>query len=184
MHKDQPYIDGLLNNDRKVITKIYDLFLKNIIKLVVNNSGNRQDGEDVFQEGLMGVYSFVSNDGFKLGVPFEGLLFVICRNIWLKKLGKPLRKWEDWGLMSEDQFEKIDEEMKRQARFDLYREKLLELSEKCQKLIKLKLEKRTSKEICEELGIKTANASYNKYSRCRKQLTKKVHEDPRFDDLK
>ena len=60
-------VTGLRNGDRAVVRELYERYYAGIRTLVTQNSGSVDDARDVFQEGLMVVYTKAqSADGLTL----------------------------------------------------------------------------------------------------------------------
>ena len=81
-------MNGILNNDPKIIR---DIYLENYdrIKNMVNNFYNiKMDADDVFQDGLTQAIINIRKGAFKGDSLFSTYLYGICRNICLKAYNK------------------------------------------------------------------------------------------------
>jgi DNA-directed RNA polymerase specialized sigma24 family protein len=63
-HRDQKYIDALINNDSTLQQEIYNKFAADIKCLVLQNSGNEADAGDLFQEALIFIYKKAKSGKF------------------------------------------------------------------------------------------------------------------------
>lgn len=62
-----------------------DNFYK-IHKFVKNNSGQKADAEDLFQDAMLVLAEKLREDNFKLTASINTYLYAICKNLWFKKL--------------------------------------------------------------------------------------------------
>ncbi|MEM1220067.1 MAG: sigma-70 family RNA polymerase sigma factor, partial [Bacteroidota bacterium] len=74
-HPDFRYVEGLLQNDSSVILEIYDQFEDRIVRFVQQNQGKKEDGLDIFQEGLMVVFHKAQTGNFVLTASFFSFLY-------------------------------------------------------------------------------------------------------------
>lgn len=184
-HSHQKYIEGIQRRDSQIIHKIYQDFFPSIERYVKNNRGNTDDAHDVFQEGMQMLYHKITTTDFKIQSGLNNWLFIVCRNIWLKKLNKkgkmPVTSEDDIDLTSEDNIEEI---MLANERKQLYLKKFQLLSDMCQKILNLFFDKVKMAAIAEQLGYKNANVVKKKKSGCQKRLVQLIQADPLFNELK
>ena len=55
-HADHIYIEALLKNDSRVLSKLYEKFSNKIVAFVRKNNGNSDDAQDIIQETLITIY--------------------------------------------------------------------------------------------------------------------------------
>lgn len=55
-------------------------------KFVLNNSGNQEDAEDIFQDSLLILYEKLNADNFEAYTCLGNYIVGISKNLWLKKL--------------------------------------------------------------------------------------------------
>ncbi len=77
IHEDQKYIDGLAQNNALVIRAVYDKFASKVIHYICNNSGDRDDAEDIIQEVLVIIYEQARDKNLKLTCPFDAYFFSV-----------------------------------------------------------------------------------------------------------
>ena len=70
---------------------MYSEYLGMIQNVIVNNKGDMQEAEDIFQDGLIVIYNQAKKTDFELRCSIKTYLYSICRNLWLKKLRKSSR---------------------------------------------------------------------------------------------
>jgi len=59
-----------------------------VVQYVLSNSGNEQDAEDVYQEGICALILNIRADKYKGNASIKHYLYKICMNTWLKRLHK------------------------------------------------------------------------------------------------
>jgi RNA polymerase sigma factor (sigma-70 family) len=185
MHPHQRFIEGLKERNDSVIQEIYNTFFPNIEQFIKKNRGNSDDAHDVFQEGIQMLFSEVIKKDFIIQTGLNNWFFMVCRNIWLKKLNKkaklPVTFDTETELISE---ENIETQISQNERKQLYLKKLQELSEMCRKILLLFFDKIKMGAIAEQLGYKNANVVKKKKSGCQKKLIELIQADPLYKELK
>jgi RNA polymerase sigma factor (sigma-70 family) len=83
---DAELLAGLLRKEEKAIYEVYLHYFSSVEKYVLMNSGNAQDAEDIFQDAMMVLLTYVAKDDFNLTCTIKTLLFAIARRLWLKQL--------------------------------------------------------------------------------------------------
>ncbi|MEN0045947.1 MAG: sigma-70 family RNA polymerase sigma factor [Bacteroidota bacterium] len=177
------YLKGIVENDFTILQQIYDESLPEVIKYVKRNSGTTDDAKDVFQEGIMVIFKQIKEGRLTLTTSFHNFLFLVCKRIWLKKLtkkGKNEVPFEDeWEFSFEDTFE---EEFLTSKKWKLFHQKFQQLAEECQRVLKMWFNKKSSKEIAQEMGYTEDYAKRKKY-KCKMSLTELIKKDALYKDL-
>jgi RNA polymerase sigma factor (sigma-70 family) len=83
---DLEVLTGLKAKSEKAIHDIYIKYYPSVEKYVLMNSGGEQDAEDVFQDTVMVLLSYVARENFVLTSSLKTLVFAIARRVWLKQL--------------------------------------------------------------------------------------------------
>jgi RNA polymerase sigma factor (sigma-70 family) len=182
---DDALLKGLRSRRTDCIRQLYSEFFPVVTSIVERNTGNRQDSEDIFQDGIIILYEKIISGDVELNCSLKTYFFSICRNLWLQRLERK------WRLLYQDKFSKepfttaepfihlsLDEEKVEKKR--LYQEHFVALPEDCQTLLKMFLNKCSYKEIAETLSFKNeAYAKTRKYL-CKNMLRKRIMKDPRY----
>jgi RNA polymerase sigma factor (sigma-70 family) len=91
MVNDTELLEGLKLQNEKAICEVYTSYYTSVEKYILMNSGSPQDAEDIFQDSVMVLLSYVAKDNFTLTCSLKTLLFAIARRLWLKQLRYRLR---------------------------------------------------------------------------------------------
>lgn len=157
-HPDQKYINALVNNDVHLLEELYQKYASKIKWMVIQNSGSETDAADIFQEALLALYQKATTENFILTCPLEAFLYLICRNKWLKVLGKrktagvTFTDVEEYNI-GEDSFRLAEETSLKQERRNLLLEKLALLGESCRQLLQLSWEGHSMEEVAKMLHV-------------------------------
>lgn len=187
-HSDYIYIKALAENNTFVINRLYEKFSPKIIAFVKKNSGNESEAQDLFQEALIAIFHKSLEDNFVLSCPFDAYLFMVCRNKWfniLKSKGKKEVTFVEPNTFNNDkQIQTLSEETiiedEKQKLFD---KMLLQISSKCQEVLKLSWSGITMDKVAEQLNVSYGYVRKKK-SECMKRLTYLIKESSEFKKIK
>jgi len=182
-YSDESLIQGLRQKTSGSIRYLYKEFFPIIRSIVERNSGNRQDAEDVFHDGLIVLYQRIQNKTFTLKSSLKTYFYAICRNIWLQRLERKYRLlYRADFQVHEDSEEYITEDLfireEQLEKIRLYNQHFLKLPQDCQALLKLFFRKVPLKEIAGVLGFKDENYAKTRKYMCKNMLRKKILNDP------
>lgn len=139
--------------------------------MVQRNNGNEEDALDIFQEGLIALWTNISQGKFKVQdkAKISTYLYTLCRNIWISRLRKKkyTQPFEDNPKVQVAEVEDMTEYHERINKLEQDFEKL---GEACKKLLTLfYYQKASLKEIAESMNLTEKTAKNTKY-RCMKNL--------------
>lgn len=181
IHKDQFYLEGLVQNNNAVIKEIYSKFSGKVIRYIINNSGTEDDAGDIFQESLIDIYNQAKYKSFELTCPFEPFLILVCKRKWLNELKKRTvlqvtNNEDDLLSISEDVFLLADELAEKQEQSQLYLRMFEKLSERCKEIITLALSDEHQEKIASQLGV-TYGYLRKKKSECISSLIQMIKSE-------
>ncbi|MCF8368038.1 MAG: sigma-70 family RNA polymerase sigma factor [Bacteroidales bacterium] len=178
-------VEGLTRGDEKVINFLYDTYFENINRYVKYNSGSSNDAEDVFQDALLLVYQKIVHENVKIHDGFKAYFFVVCKNIWAKKLSrrKNYKRIINEISAKEINFESFEKSMDTMERKKLYLDHIDMLGDRCKELIRLSEGGKSLKEIAEILNIESVSYTKKVKYKCKEKLMKSIKSDPRFNEL-
>ena len=166
----------------ETIKTIYRNHFDSLSWYVMNNSGSRQDAEDVFQEVIVAFIELVQKDKFRGESTVKTFLYSLNRYAWLNELKKRGRT-----LLREEKFEKLQERTvpdtghliaDREGKAEVIR-LVNELGETCRKILVLfYYENLSMKEILEATEYENEQVVRNKKYKCLKQLEQMINEKP------
>lgn len=135
---DATLLEGLRAQSEKAIYDVYSLYYPSVEKHIVLNSGTTQDAEDVFQDTVMVLLSYVGKPDFKLTCSMKTLLFAIARRIWLKQLRYKTRReaLTELEIQQEDFITDWEEVERSQKKYDSLPAVLSRISVHCSGLLK------------------------------------------------
>ncbi len=180
-YTDLDYIEGLRQNNDVVLRALYKKFYTVVLKYVVNNSGNSDAAEDVYQETIIVLYENVQKPGFQLNCQLQTFIYSIARRLWLKQLRNHNHLARLNGSDEEDFVDvsgEIAEHLKKESDIEKMNKSLDQLGEPCRTLLKdFYVYRLSMDEISEKFGYTNAdNAKTQKY-KCLQRLKRYFFED-------
>ena len=185
---DSELVDNLRTGQRmdETIKAIYRGHFDSLGWYVMNNSGSRQDAEDIFQEVIVAFIDLVQKDKFRGESTVKTFLFSLNRFTWLNELKRRGR-----ALAREEKYERGQEKVEldtsaiiadREGKAEVVR-LVGELGETCRKILLLfYYENLSMKEILETMHYENEQVVRNKKYKCLKQLEKMLQEKPHLKE--
>lgn len=166
------------------VKSLYRAHFESLSTYILQNSGSRQDAEDIFQEVLLTFIELVQLGKFRQESSIRTFLYALNRNIWLNEL-----KRRDRANSREKRFEMTRDDVEkdvshaiagREARKEVL-EILGNLGETCSKiLLAFYYENLSIREILKTLNYENEQVVRNKKYKCLKQLADRLQADPRL----
>ena len=182
--RDVNYLQGIAENDYPTLNRIYQESLPEVIKYIRKNSGSADDARDVFQEAILVIFRKVKDQKLVLTTTFHQYLFTVCRRMWLAKLKKkkraPLTSAKEEDFAFEEQYE---EAFLKTRKWRLFNQKFAQLSEECQRVLKMMFNGLSNKEIAQKTGYSEEYAKRKRY-RCKGTLSELIKNDPEYFPIK
>ena len=162
------------NDFDPVIRHLYEVNFRRVVVFILQNSGNEEDGQDVFQEVIITFVELVKQEKFRGESSISTFLLALSRNIWLNELKKRGR-----SQLRDEKFEKnrsmIDQDV---SKYLVNREMrkqvmtlLATLGDTCKKiLLAYYYENLSMKEILRQLDYENEQVVRNKKYKCLKRL--------------
>lgn len=163
--KAQELVLNFLTSDKELEGKIHALIIK--------NNGSNDDAQDMYQNGLILINTYMNEGKFRGGA-VKGFFYQVCYNLWRNELkkNKTLPLPEDGTDLTISTLDP-QEELERKERSRLLDALFKQLSESCQKILRLKffiIDNYSLQEIAQQMGFKNAQIAANTLSKCRKRL--------------
>ncbi|MBN8699637.1 MAG: sigma-70 family RNA polymerase sigma factor [Chitinophagales bacterium] len=193
-------VDSGITHDHEILAKlrsgsgveeavkaIYCNHYKKLTGYILQNNGNKQDAEDIFQEVVLAFIELVKLNKFREESSIYTFLFSINRHTWLNELkrrGRALYREEKY----EEGIEKVESDV---GQFMEERDKRVRIASlvdglggKCRQiLLAFYFEKKSIKEILYETGYDNEQVVRNKKYLCLKQLEQKLNENPTLKQI-
>lgn len=168
---DKEIFEGIVQKDNRVFRHLYQEQKGKILQMVLKNSGQEEDALDIFQEGMLCLWTNIQNGKFQLqsNTRISTYLYTLCRNLWISKLrkNKPQVALEGLQVAEEDE---QDEELEKFEQVRQLERVFQKLDEGCQKMLRLfYYQKESMKIIAQKMDITEKSAKNNKY-RCMQKL--------------
>lgn len=180
----QEYLDGLLSGDQSVILSIYDRIFSKVRYFILKNNGSQEECEEIFQEALYQLTIKLRNSDIEIKSSFEAYFFTICKNLWRKALNSK-KRWvrnDDVIALTREE-DTIAESYEKEERWNLFEEKIQELSENCRELLKDYFQKVSYDEIVRKFNYSSENVAFQRMFKCKKRLKDLIKNDVRFKNL-
>ncbi|MEM7658100.1 MAG: sigma-70 family RNA polymerase sigma factor [Bacteroidota bacterium] len=178
------YLEGVRQRNPIVLKEVYTRFFPMLAQHVRTRGGREEDAQDVFQDAVVVLFRKAQDPDFELTSAFGTFLFGIGKKIWLKKASRrgkrPEQSLEDETLAEE--FE-VEAELERTERNQLFRAKIQQLGQNCQKLLRLFFEGRPMKKIAQEMGFASDGYAKKRKFQCKQKLTQLIKADPRYAEM-
>jgi RNA polymerase sigma factor (sigma-70 family) len=184
MYPDADLLAAIRNKDTldEAIRYIYQHYSDTVSSLIINNSGNLHDAQDIFQETVVTFIETVEKDKFRGESSVKTFLVAIARNTWLNELKRRERSDHREAVYEKskpgeepDVSHLISEREKKQQ----FRELLGKLGESCKKILTFfYYENLSMKEILDHLPYENEQVVRNKKYKCLQQLTGILKDNP------
>lgn len=155
---------------------IYQNYYSGIERYIINNSGTKNDAEDIFQDALLVLLDKLNKDDFRLTATLKTYMFAICKNLWLKRLRNPKHKYEV-GLddeMSDELYNEYSQAIEEEtSAVDKVSVLMSKVTHHCNKLLNaMFFEQKKIEQVQEEFGYTTKHNAQNQKYKCIEQLRK------------
>jgi RNA polymerase sigma factor (sigma-70 family) len=172
-------IEGVRNQDDKILNWLYDNYFVTVRNHVLNNSGSDEDVSDVFQDTIIVLYSQITEDRFNLTTDLKGYFFGIARNVWSAHLRKKQKTVElETDIIDDDDSEE---------KYDMFLERIvckvfLKLKADEQMVLNLFAEDLSYEEIAVKMDLKNETYARRKKYLSKEALLELVKADPEYQE--
>jgi len=166
---DQDIVNLIRTNKYSPAMKSLYAYLAVVKTFVLKNNGTREEGEDVFQEGLVIFCNKVLKPEFVLTSSINTYLYSVCKLLWLDELKKKNKtiKNDFIELSDEHLIDTIQEDIENDKPLKQAQEAVMKLGDKCKQLLELYYYKKLSmKEIAKVVGFASEKGAKNQKYRC------------------
>lgn len=181
---DRELLDSLQSGSRlnECVREIYTKHFEQLSWFVVNNGGNRQDAEDMFQEVVVNFIDAVQKDKFRGESSVRTFLYALNKHAWLNELKRRGR-----AMKREMKFDKERDPEQMDVSHhiaDLEAKRMVmrvveQLGDACKKiLVMFYYDNLSMKDILEKTEYETEQVVRNKKYKCLKQLEQMLNANP------
>lgn len=177
-------LNGIVNNDRKVLEYLYKTYFDKVWKLVEKYRGTKDDAWDLFQETILQTIDLIKKEGFELNCSFSTFFASIYKRLWFMELRE--RGQVFMASLDTVDFPDIDEDdLIRNQRENLFARIFArhyrKLDFDCKKVLRLTMKNIDGKGIIEQTNLTSISSAYNKRRACLNKLTEMILNDPDFN---
>lgn len=177
-------IEQLVNGDPSIYKMLYAKLLPKIIFYVKNNNGTEDDAKEIFQNALFQLITRAKISCIEIRSSFEGYIFVVCKNLWLKELNNRKKEIRNDGVfeLKVNESETIASILQ-QEQWDLFEEKRKMLTDNCRELLKDFFNKVSYKKIVAKFKYSCENVAFQRVFKCKKRLADLIKADSKYQNL-
>lgn len=178
------YLNALVNGDSRIIKKMYAENFTGVQRFILQNKGNKEDAEDIFQKALLQIAVRHKKEKIEITSSFNAYLFTICKNLWRRELNSYKTR-----VTNAENIEPINEARENanalveQKRQELFIEKLNEISDNCRKILSLFFAKVSYADIVASTEYNSETVVRQRVFKCKKKLTELIRKDKRYNAL-
>ncbi len=182
--QNHPQIDQLVNNDVEIYKLLYNILLPKVINYIRNNRGTSTDAEEIFQEALFQIVVRAKVKGIEIKTSFEGYIFTVCKNLWIKELNNRKKEVRNDGVFELKANDDTVASILQQEQWDLFEEKCQQLTDNCRELLKDFFNKISYKVIVSKFKYSCENVAFQRVFKCKKKLVDLIKADVKYQNLK
>ncbi len=175
-YTDEELIEAMRSGESWALDLVYKRHFGLVQKFIVNNSGSREEAQDIYQEAIIVLYEKVGDSAFKLDCAISTFLYSVSRRLWLKHLRDEGRKGlvrEEHDFLSEDAGLVAEKYQEEEGRLRQMEEGMQLLGEPCATLLNDYYAKSMSMEaIADKFGYTNADNAKNQKYKCLQRLKK------------
>lgn len=180
-YSDSEVLEGIRAKDPDVMRYIYNQFYPMVRFFIIRNRGNDTDAQDVFQDAVLAIYERMRQDKFTLDSSLKTFIYSVCRHKWLQYLDRQkfVIDVEDLDnyLAYEDKAFYEDESAWHKW---LFQKHYLRLSESCQQIIRMYLDRTNMLEVAGAMGYKNRQYAIKRKYECLRSLYIRIMSDPEY----
>ena len=173
-------------NSGSVLNYLYKNVQPKIKAWVLQNNGDVEEAQDIFQDAVIAFYKYVRMNQFKEGNNVTGFIYSISKNLWINRVKQKNRmvvnieKHENNFIEENDFFSQIISN----ERANKIQEILSQLGERCKELLTHSIyDRMTMEEISKKMGFNNADTAKTKHYKCKQRLIELVKENKHLKEF-
>lgn len=177
-------IEGIKNNNTKIITYVYTEIAPKIKNMIIRIGGNNSIAEDLIQDALEDIYYKILKKDFYLTCKFSSYLHQICKNQWFQEL----KRNKAFINNPEKIINEVHEEISisnpyHEKENEIYKKHFEQLSKDCQKILEMHFNNKSIDVIKSEMGYTDNHYTTDRKYRCKESLKRRILNDPNFKKI-
>ena len=186
-YTDAEILSAIKNGESgKVLNFLYKTVRPKIKAWVVQNNGDDDEAQDIFQDAIIVFHKYVVMDQFKKENSVAGFIYSISKNMWINRI-KQKNKFNgniESQLKTHSEENEFYVQTLNDERADKIQEILSQLGERCKELLTYSIFYRLPmEEISEKMGFSNANTAKTKNYKCKQRLIKLVKENAHLKEF-
>ncbi len=177
--KNQEILDAILKGENtKVLNRLYETALPQIIKFICANNGDVDEAKDIFQDAVVSLFTTVRLGKFEQGKDINGFLYFVSRNLWINRIKRRNKQFD----ISKAQLPDVEE-----SPFAVYitreKEEVIDkfldlIGERCKQLLKYVIYDNLSmKEIAVLMEMAGETVAKSAHYRCKQKMMELLEND-------
>lgn len=184
MNNPNYFLEGLVNNDEKVVRDIYKNSFYQVLSFISKNKGTKTDAEDIFQSALLQLAVRYKKNKFNIRSNFQAYLLTVCKNLWRRELNKSKSVVTNHRVIElNNKDEDIALSILEQERWELFNEYIEQLSKNCLKVMTLFFKRISYAEMVNVFGYNSETVARQRVFKCKAKLKDMIKSDSRFKAL-
>lgn len=179
---DSEIIQGIHLQRSDVLLYLYSKNYRIVKDLIEKSTGSETEAEDIFQDALIILFNKIRNNELQLTSSIHTYLIAIAKNLWYHILAKKKKVFFE-EITDYKESENFFDAMLILERKKIFVQHFFELSEGCQKLIKLYIKHTLIQDITITMGYSSEQFTRNKKTRCKQSLLNKILKNPYFKNV-
>ncbi len=176
----QDIVLDILKGDNRAIKEFYKNNLPTVTQHILQNSGNKEDAYDIFQDALVVIFKKARENSLEITGSMQSYFYGVCKKLWLNKLRKNKKLILNEKLLQNHKEENtIIEDIGAIEKDILYKKYFHKLHPDSQKVLHLYFEGSSMKEIAYIMGYSELYARKKKF-KIKKRLLKMIEKDPLY----
>ncbi len=176
-YSDIEIIEGIRNQDARILNWLYDNYYRMVKDHVLKNSGSGDDVSDVLQDSVIILFEQISENKINLTTDIKGYFFGIVKNVWNSQLRK---KQVTTNLITDHPDDDGSDDYNNQLLERIVTRAFTKLKPDQQIVLNMFAEGKSYEEIAQNLDLKSEEYARRKKYLCKEALMDLVREDPEY----
>lgn len=178
-YSDIEIIEGIRNQDDRILNWLYDNYYRMVKDHVLKNSGSVDDVADVLQDSVIILFEQITDNKLNLTADIRGYFFGIVKNVWNSQLRK---RQKTTSLITDHPDDDGLDDYNNQLLERILTRAFTKLKPDQQIVLNMFAEGKTYEEIAHNLDLKNEEYARRKKYLCKEALMDLVKEDPEYHE--